>query len=269
MNHIARILVIFVFTIMLLFLVLLLASREFAISTTGGPDLVCNGDFEKGNFNGSENEPRTNIRGADGKELCGGSSSLEDWQVIRLGTNNQDCVHSKDAIYWSNSSNDPNLFLANTGERYLDITGFADRPPKQFGRLQQNVRDLQTGATYQLSCAIGSSSLFPPPTPTPPNQPEIGVFVEIAGVRNGKVSQPFVAPPSSVVSQWVMPDHGIRFEAVGSTATITISAIGQPSAQTGNGGIYLGLDTVSIHQVCLIFDAIVFGCRQPKPECSS
>jgi len=77
--------------------------KQFVHSTLflpGGPNLVRNGIFEGGNVAGTQDEPLSGGK-ANCKELCGGSSALDNWQVFRqpeAGT--QSCASAKDAVCW-------------------------------------------------------------------------------------------------------------------------------------------------------------------------
>ena len=82
------------------------------------------------------------------KELCGGSSTLDDWQIFKGGSG-QNCNTDKDAVAWVES---PNLsgIGATEGIRMIDLIGFLGRVPSGFGAVQQKVEQLQPMARYEL-----------------------------------------------------------------------------------------------------------------------
>lgn len=201
MNRRTGLLIIFV--VVLVFIAIFISPGLFA---AGGPNLLAadsnNGSFEEGNYVNDPNEPIDNNSGC--KALCGGSSSLDKWQVFNesLGAN-QSCDNAKDAVCWVQGSPDtPTTFqlYAQDGHRFLDLTGFARRTPKQYGEVQQSIGNIQPGQSYELSFWIGSSSRFPPP-PTPPGKtPEVGVSVNVVGAISDNPS--FDAPVTTEVSHW-------------------------------------------------------------------
>ena len=68
----------------------------------------------------------------------------------------------------------------------------------------------------------------------------------------------FDAPnQTSVLTHW--DPHTMRFKAVDQTTRIDFSGFGEPG-KDGNGGNYVGLDSVSLRKVCFIVDGILFGC---------
>ncbi len=237
-------LIVLTLLISLVFIVIALGPGLFI---AGGDNLVRNGSFETGNF---VDDPAEHlVIGPNCKMLCGGSSALSDWHVFRQPvTDGQSCDSAKDAICWWQS---PNAFqiTAEEGQRAVDLTGFSGRPARQFGRVQQNV-NTQLGELYELSFEIGSSSTFPPPTPS-----RIGIFVKIVGVSNGEM---LFEVPITDVSHW--DRHTMRFRAGDRTTTIIFS--GSNPIASGNGGDYVGLDNVSLRRVCFIVDAILYGCAR-------
>ncbi len=246
-------LIVLTLLISLVFVVIALGPGLFI---AGGPNLVRNGSFETGRF--VPDPVEIIVSGQNFKVLCGGSSALDDWHVFRQPvTGGQNCGSSKDAIAWCQS---PSTLAidAQEGRFFVDLTGFNTRPPQQFGQVQQDVENTEPGALYELSFAIGSSSRFPPPTPKPPNPPQIGIFVKVVGVSNGAMSFDATAPTPDV-SHWDL--HTMRFRAVDRTTQIMFLGVGNPGT-AGVGGDYVGLDNVSLRRVCFIVDAILYGCAR-------
>jgi hypothetical protein len=252
MNRRTLLLLFVVFTLIVIVFVATFIGPNLFIA--GGPNLICNGSFEAGKFVDDPAEPI--VRGPECKMLCGGSSALDNWQIFRQPvTGDQNCDSAKDAICWSQSPNTLNI-NAQDGQRDVDLSGFFGRPPKQFGQVQQSVENTQPGVSYELSFAIGSSAKFPPPTPAPPSPPRIGVFVKVIGVPDADRSFD-ATTPTAEVSHW--DPHSYRFRAADRTTTIIFMGTGEPGT-SGNGGDYVGLDNVSLREVCWIVSAILFGC---------
>jgi hypothetical protein len=229
----------------------------------GGPNLLQNGSFEDGSFVATDDE---SIKDTNSMQLCGGSSSLDDWQIIysvwgtatQGGTTSQDCskwtspsqvCHSDiDAVSWLQSPNKWYLDAVD-GHRFLDLTGYQARPPGQFGGVSQKITNLQPGSKYELSYSIGSSS-------TPQFQPtNIGVCVLFGGIsKDGMIT----ASPTSDVSHW--ETHTTELRANDSTMTLTFLGTGGPQSS----GNYLGLDAVSLRKKCFLPEAVLFGCWVPN-----
>src|SRR5262249_28634011 len=75
-------------------------------NTPGGPNLILNPSFETppGDFVDDPNEHFD--RNSNSKALCGGSSTLENWEILRGGVPTpQDCNTAKDAVAWVESPN--------------------------------------------------------------------------------------------------------------------------------------------------------------------
>lgn len=238
---------------------ILIALTFFAVEVRGfhGDELVLNGSFEQGQFVPTPGEAITQGY----KLLCGGSSSLPDWQVSKQGAASQDCTNAGDAVVWATTPNgNPGLpdsnITAQDGTRFLDLTGFAGKPPAQFGKVQQDVERTVPGAIYDLSFYIGSARIYPPPTPAPPDPPRIGIGVEVVGVPNATMS--FDAPPTQDVSHW--EQRPLQFTALQGATTIVFSGYGNPGKDSPFGGAYVGLDNVSLRRVCSLIE-LILDCR--------
>jgi len=122
---------------------ILVAVAFFSIELTGfyGSELVQNHSFEAPPFGPTPGETVTQGY----KLLCGGSSSLANWQVSKQGVTIQDCANANDAVVWATTPNgnpqvpDSNI-AAQDGTHFLDLTAFASKPPTQFGKVQQEVQ---------------------------------------------------------------------------------------------------------------------------------
>lgn len=233
--------------IVVVFLVLI-SPRIFVwppLFVAGRPNLVRNGSFEDGNKAAEENQPFIQ----SGKDLCAGSSALTSWQVFRK-PNATTCTppNGTDAVFWAGTPNNFNNIPvpAADGEWFLDLTGFAGRPPATFGGVMQDVQNTQPGRLYELSFAVGSAGGYQPPTP----QDSVAVSVEIKGVLSRIF--PSTVPPKDKRTETKWETFTVRFRAVDQTTTITF---------TGEaGGDYIGIDNVSLQKVCFIVIAILYGC---------
>jgi hypothetical protein len=102
-----------------------------------------------------------------------------------------------------------------------------------------------------LSFQIGSSSTFA--------AEGLGVKVDISGVQ---LDNPFFpAPAPQAVSQWAParpPENPVRFRATMPTTTLRFTGAVFPPQFKGSE--YIGIDNVSLHKVCFIVIAILYGC---------
>jgi hypothetical protein len=115
--------------IILLALVGVAFSFSIFVRPLHGPELMRNGSFESGQFVSTPSEPIT--QGV--KLLCAGSSALSDWQVFKQGAASQDC-NTRNAVSWVGTPNNFAITAAD-GQRLLDLTGFASKPPTQYGKV--------------------------------------------------------------------------------------------------------------------------------------
>ena len=108
-----------------------------------GKELILNGSFE------AHPERLVPTPGEDVKQgyklLCGGSSTLSDWQVVKQRSPSQDCTNASDAVIWAATpnglANDPDTNIAAyDGQHALDLTGFVSKPPTRCGKGQQECR---------------------------------------------------------------------------------------------------------------------------------
>jgi hypothetical protein len=196
-----------------------------------GPELVLNGSFEDGNHDGdpTHGEPFDQF----GKVLCAGSSALTSWQVFRQ-SKPMDCLAGADAVFWAGAPNNYQL-PAGDGTYFLDLTGDAGRPPASFGGVIQEVKNTQPGSQYELSFLLGSAARFPAP------QGSIAITVEIKGLPSQP--SPFSSTVPTTGTKW--ETFTFRFTAPGPTTTLTFRGVA--------GGDYVGLDKVSLREVCLFF----------------
>src|SRR5215468_625872 len=88
-----------VLLVVLLLVVVFVAN--FFVQNLHGANLVRNGSFELGPFVVTPGEGITQGY----KLLCGGSSSLQDWQVSKQGATSQDCTSANDAVVWAMTPN--------------------------------------------------------------------------------------------------------------------------------------------------------------------
>jgi len=250
--------------VILLFVGLLfLPIRQFVGSrlfVADGRNLLQNGSFESGD--GADTADERFVNGPSNcKNLCDGSRTIDGWEVSGKGGGpSATCSNGKvagDAVCWViNPPECPpqsppcNGFGvgAQHGNRFVDLTGFANRPPADYGTVSQTV-PTEIGKTYQLSFWIGSSS-------DPRFAAEgLGVSVGIPGIT----SRFFSAGSPQVVSQWVPQgpsDSPFRFKAVSQTTTLKF----QGAVSQGKGSLYIGIDNVSLEKVCFIVVAALFGC---------
>jgi hypothetical protein len=261
-----------IFWILLLILfVVIILSTFIGPQAPGGPNLICNGSFESGNF---VDTPEERIEpGPKCKKLCGGSSSLDNWQIARLPeTRVQTCAAASDAVCWWNNANQDGI-TARDGQFAVDLTGFERRPPNEYGRVQQSV-PTQPGGLYEFSFYLGSSIKFPPPMPAPPKAPRMGVVVEVFRVREGEQGKWSVNAtiPTAKDDKSHWDSHGeppdsekFRFHAVDQTTTLRFTGTAEPGMPGDLEGRYLGLDNVSLRKVCWIVDALLFDCFVQDP----
>jgi len=241
--------------------------KQFVHSTLflpGGPNLVRNGIFEGGNVAGTQDEPLSGGK-ANCKELCGGSSALDNWQVFRqpeAGT--QSCASAKDAVCWGPVPNGLGISTPNNPDnkpaRLIDLTGFFGRPPEQYGELRQTIENTQPGTEYELSFAMGTSSLFPPKKPAG-KVAFYGVNVDAVGSDLGH--RVFTSEPNVPdVSHW--ETQTMRFKATDTAVTLEFAGSGSPGSgeipPTTDGGDYVGIYNVVLQKVCFFIEALVLGC---------
>ncbi len=205
---------------------------EVLPSWPSGPELVVNGSFEDGNHadDSAHGEPFVQL----GKELCAGSSALTGWRVFRQ-LKPLDCQGGTDAVFWAGAPNNFQIPAAD-GTYFLDLTGFVGRPPASFGGISQDVQTMRPGRQYELSFAVGSAARFPAPS----GQTSIAITVEIKGLPS---PPPFVSTVPSTGARWER--FTFRFTAPGPASTLTFRGVA--------GGDYVGLDNVSLRQICVLF----------------
>ncbi|SRR6266496_623964 len=258
MNRRTLVSIIIIIIVVVLALVILIrrtsvGAKLFVPDPNPESELVHNGSFEDHpeRFINTDTEPIFGGTFGGCKDLCGGSSTLESWQVFRGKATSQDCTDFRtgggsDAMCWSIQ----NSIKAEDGKFSLDLTGFQGRKPEQFGNIRQEVANTEPGATYELGFWVGSSTRFGAPNN------DIGVLGEILGVTDGTIRCSAVLPTQEV-STWTRCVK--RFTASAPTTTIAFFGTGS-AGPTGVGGDFVGIDGVSLRKVCFIVRARLFGC---------
>jgi len=226
--------------VVILGLLTILDFRSYGV-TLYGPNLLRNPSFEQGNF---ANEPGQQLlQGC--KILCGGSNEMDSWQIFRQPANTaQGCTADPDAIARC-SKNNPFSLTTDDGEFFVDLTGYNNRPPAQFGAIQQTVANTTAGKEYELSFRIGSSSKYKPTAP-PGSTPFYSVTASVLGVKQ----QSFRVGAATEVSHW--DPQAMSF--IAPTGGTTIAFYG-----SGSGGDFLGIDGASLRRICSILE-VLSGC---------
>jgi hypothetical protein len=248
--------------VVVLFLIIGPEPFQFVLQVPDGNNLLKNGSFEGGDANNNPTAGEVFIQAANEKLLCDGSTTIDGWVAHGLGQPNAPpCPNRKsvDAVaYVANPPEcPPNVppcpnfvgVAAQEGNRFVNLTGVASRPPRNYGSVSQDVQT-NVGQTYELSFFIGSSSAAT-------GGPFGAVSVEIAGVTIP--DNPFPAPPPQTASNWSGPQKPPRFDAVNTTTTLTFRGTTAPPGEA-NGPNYIGLDNVSLQKVCFIITALTVGC---------
>ena len=181
-----------------------------AASQAASAALVTNGSFEDGILTST---------GSQGTmTLPVGSTTMPGWTVIN------------DLIAWIESPN-PWSLSASDGDRFLDFTDFADRPP--FGGVQQDIVTV-VGQTYTLSFDLGTSTQWTLSS---------GITASAAGV-----SATF-EDTATGLDQWNR--HSLAFTA--NSPSTTISLVGSTGLR------YIGLDNVTVQPVPIPAAVWLFG----------
>jgi len=222
------------------------------------PELVQNGSFENGDFTDQRKEEQQPVvapidvgPGGGGiihvaraaKLLRSGSGSLKDWEIFGNGNGlHPDCqprpTKGLDAIAWVDSDKTFAIPPANDGRdahRHIDLTGYCTKRPTDFGGVSQRI-DVQCFQEYEVRFRIGTAWLFN-------NPPLVTVQLEIPGI----FTESFSSAVPSENSQWnefTRRFHTGPCSAAPPSITLKFSALA--------GGDYVGLDSVSLRQVCLL-----------------
>jgi hypothetical protein len=166
----------------------------------------------------------------------------------------QSCASAPDAICYIGIPNDAGI-TTNDGQRFLGLTGCGQgKAAKQYGAVETNIA-LKPGTTYELSFEIGSSSAVPVID-------QLGVEVNVAGaidpVSHEPVSQRYQEPAPLTLGQW--ESHSLQFTTLpdaGGNVTLHFGGYVVPGHRGGN---YVGLDQVSVRQVCSFIEALLRNC---------
>lgn len=225
------------------------------------PECISNGKFEEGDTSGNSSDEGIDH---DCKMLCGGSRSLDRWEVFAQGPKvpggTQNCSFPfHDAVCWYPDSN-ANGVRPPDSHRFLDLTGERPRLPDEYGRVRQTiVEGIEPGKIYELSFYIGTDSRTPPwpPAAAGSDDPVYRMDVDLVGSREPSFQPQAGKTPD--VSHWTR--EAFRFRANATTLTLTFTGNGNgtgiPSEQNLTGQ-YLGLANVSLKKVCL-FGGLLFG----------
>lgn len=220
----------------------------FRIELIAGPNLIQNGSFEADRevkFVSTASEPIVVGGGPGGppfKNLCGGSNSLTNWQVARIGAKQQDCTFV--AMSWFDVLDNRLGIGVPNGRMAVNLLGF---PRPGLGSLEQPIQTLPD-YNYTLSFWIGSSNVF--------NKKQNSIQVDVVDAETDdiRLSESFTAPAVTGPSEWIRIDR--TFTATGSKTIISFTA----SSAAGGDAVFVGLDDVQVH--CYGRPGLIFlgGC---------